>query len=407
MRSRALLILGIITIGTMPAAAQPGGLVQRPGQPQRYVPFPFDVNAEALVQDRLNQLKNRQQAQDLVQKLLRDANRFHLDNKTREALQKLNLNDPRVQQRLKPWVEKGTQGQPAVSSAELKKLEDAIEQAATDRQVPAPPSPPEGPSAGPASVGLPPDEVPKPPDAEEGVRDWLKRVLERAEESNIGEWLRDSPAFQKALHELQGSAHMPDIQPHRWGLDRFLKLDKLPMPDAATLERLGRFKPKLPHIDPPSLPSLSRPSLPAVSAPSMPTTASLGTLATWLLCLAMVALLAWQASRWIHLPGRAARTAAQDIGPWPVRPSEVSTRAELVQAFDYLALLRCGVTARSWHHRAVARALADRTAALADDAAQLAALYERARYTEGAEVLGPDQRDQARAALVRLAGVAA
>jgi hypothetical protein len=407
MRSRALLILGVIAFGTLPAAAQPGGSVPLAGQPQRYVPFPFDVNAEALVQDRLNQLKNRQQAQDLIQKLLRDANRFHLDNKTRDALQKLNLNDPRVQERLKPWVEKSSQGQPAVSSAELKKLEEAIEKAATDQKAPPPPSPPEGPSAGSTHVGSPPEEAPRPPDAEEGVRDWLKRVLERAEESNVGEWLRESPAFQKALHELQGSAHMPDIQPHRWGLDRFLKLDKLPMPDAATLERLGRFQPKLPHIEPPSLPSLSRPSLPAVSAPSMPPPASLGTLATWLLCVAMVALLAWQASRWIQLPGRAGRTAAQAVGPWPVRPSEVSTRTELVQAFDYLALLRCGVTARSWHHRAVARALAEHTAGLADDAAQLAALYEQARYTDGAEALALDLRDQARTALVRLAGVAA
>ena len=129
--------------------------------------------------------------------------------------------------------------------------------------------------------------------------------MERAENSNLGEWLRGSPAFQKALQDLHGSVRMPDVHPNAWGLDRVFKLDKLPLPDASTLDRLGRYKPNLPHIDPPALPSLGRASLPPVSAPSPPSMSSLGTLASWLLCLALIGLFVWQASRWIKLPGRA------------------------------------------------------------------------------------------------------
>jgi hypothetical protein len=77
----------------------------------------------------------------------------------------------------------------------------------------------------------------------------------------------------------------------------------------------------------------------------------------------------------------------------------VATRAELVQAFDYLALLKLGPAARSWNHRAVARRWADRCAACTADAARLADLYERARYTTGADALPVADRDAARGAL--------
>ena len=55
------------------------------------------------------------------------------------------------------------------------------------------------------------------------LRDWLKDVMERAEHSNIGTWLRDSPAFQQALQDLHGSVRVPDVHPSGWGLDRLFK----------------------------------------------------------------------------------------------------------------------------------------------------------------------------------------
>ena len=396
MRFRALLALGIIVFGACPVMAQPK---------QRYVPFPFDLNAEALVQDRLNQLKDLHHAQDFIEKLLRDSKKLNLDDKTREMLKKLNLNDPRVQDQLKPWMDKSVDGKLPVAPKELPKFEEVIKKVAEDQQTPAP-APPTGPAPTPADLSSPPESPPV-ADSEAEVRGWLENTMERAEESNLGKWLHDSSAFRTALQELHGSARLPDLEPGAWGLDRFIKLDKLPMPDASTLERLGRYKPDLSHIDPPSLPAFSRPSLPPVSAPPTPSMSSLGTLATWLLSLALIALLVWQVSRWIDLPGRAPREAADAIGPWPVQPSEVATRADLVKAFDHLALLLLGAKARTWHHRAIAEAIVQRAAAHTGSAVQLAALYEQARYTPGAETLAADDRDQARAALVRLAGVAA
>jgi hypothetical protein len=68
------------------------------------------------------------------------------------------------------------------------------------------------------------------------------------------------------------------------------------------------------------------------------------------------------------------------LGPWPLDPAAVASRDDLIRAFEYLSLLRCGEPARTWHHRAIADCLGgtaeDRRAA----AEQLAALYEQARY---------------------------
>jgi hypothetical protein len=408
MRVRLLVVFAFAAIGAMPVAAQPIERGKAPPTSNRYVPFPFDVDPQTLVQDRLNQLKNLQQMQDLLERIQRDPSAFQFDKQMLDSLKHLNLRDPKVQEELKPWVQKNTQGKPSVTPEDAAKFQAAIKKAVESQQAASPSSAPPAqgaPAVAPAKIELPPD-APQAPDPEAGVRDWLKNIIERAEDSNLGEWLRESPAFQKAIVDLHSSVRMPDVKPNAWGLDRLLKLDRLPMPDATTLERLGRFKPNLPNINPPSLPSISRPSLPPVSAPALPSAANLGTLATWLLCLALVALVAWQASRWINLPGRSARVSAVDIGPWPVDPNNVSTRAELVQAVDYLALLVLGTKARTWHHRAIAEAIAKRAAGLSDVAVRLAALYEQARYTDGVETLAANDRDHARQALAQLVGMA-
>src|SRR5262249_26886429 len=160
------------------------------------------------------------------------------------------------------------------------------------------------------------------------------------------------PAWQKAFDDLRWSPRLPAVKPAAGKLDwltgRLLTPDKLPTPSADALERLGRLKPPELSRWMPPLPSMSRPSLPAASAPAMPSTSNLGTLATWLLSLGLVTLVAWQASRWLKLGQPATATVAAGLGPWPVDPALVATRAELVQAFDYLALLMLGPPARSW-----------------------------------------------------------
>jgi hypothetical protein len=58
----------------------------------------------------------------------------------------------------------------------------------------------------------------------------------------------------------------------------------------------------------------------------------------------------------------------------------VASRADLIRAFEYLSLARCGEAARSWHHRAIAERLGGAEEERRTAAAGLARLYEQARY---------------------------
>jgi hypothetical protein len=106
------------------------------------------------------------------------------------------------------------------------------------------------------------------------------------------------------------------------------------------------------------------------------------------------------------------------LGPWPVQPTAVKTRDELVRAFEYLSLLRLGPDARHWHHLAIGSALGQFATDLTTDAepsyrwaerrqaaAQLTALYERARYAPSGEPLPESALAAARHDLCLLAGV--
>jgi hypothetical protein len=94
------------------------------------------------------------------------------------------------------------------------------------------------------------------------------------------------------------------------------------------------------------------------------------------------------------------------VSSWPVDPSQVATRTELIQAFEYLAVRTFGDRARSWNHRAVAGELGT-ACGHADAAHDLARLYEESRYTPGPELLTADARRAAHRQLCLLAGVPA
>jgi hypothetical protein len=96
------------------------------------------------------------------------------------------------------------------------------------------------------------------------------------------------------------------------------------------------------------------------------------------------------------------------LGSWPVSPNQVSTRHELVLAFEYVALLCLGVDAGTCHHRALAERLAaqdDTNPARRQAAETLAWLYEQARYAPPGESLSPEELIDARHALRLFAGV--
>ena len=181
------------------------------------------------------------------------------------------------------------------------------------------------------------------------------------------------------------------------------------------LPRMSRFVPK--SWTGPSthrLPSISRPGSmprpPRFGGMSSPSAADMGRLILWMGVLGLLVLVFLRASGWLDKLGTTPATGWQ-LGPWPVRPGEVSTRAELVLAFEHLALLSLGPGALTCHHLDLAQRLAE-LPALDNDrrreaAGTLARLYEQARYTPDNEVMPAETLACARRELCYLAGVAA
>jgi hypothetical protein len=115
----------------------------------------------------------------------------------------------------------------------------------------------------------------------------------------------------------------------------------------------------------------------------------------WLIVIGLAVWAVWRLA--IPRLGRLPELPGWRLGPWPVRPEAVSNRAELIQTFEYLSLLRFGEPAQCWNHRHIARQL-DR-----ESADRLAGLYEHARYAPDDEPLSSDQLAKARRDLMELA----
>jgi hypothetical protein len=406
MRRACLLAFGMLILATPTISAQ--GRV-RPiegeaagNKPERFVHFPLPDDIEARIGSQLKSVESLEPFKKLIDNALRDPKKFKLDA---EAIKRLNLDDPDLQRQVKDWMSKQPIGKQP-SPEDLQKLNGLIEQPPKiDTPPPASVTPP--PSPAPAPVG----PAPLPQEKQDRFRDWLKVAMDRAQHSKTGDALRESPAWQQALDDLQLSLKPAPADRGPWGLEKLtgglISPDKPRLPESNPLERLSKFKtPNLPQWNW-QLPAMPQPALPPISAPSLPSASAFGTLAAWLLAIGLIAVLLWQASRWLKFAEPSMRSAAQRLGPWPVDPQRVSTRAELVQAFDYLALLVLGSQARTSNHNAVARSFAEQDATCSVAAGQLAALYEQARYVDGTDPLPSSDRDQARRLLNQLAGAAA
>jgi hypothetical protein len=150
--------------------------------------------------------------------------------------------------------------------------------------------------------------------------------------------------------------------------------------------------------------------------PSLPATPSAsgddwGGGALALLALGVVLLLFWKLGGWSRFQAHRGEAGKWQLGPWPVQPGAVSTRQDLVRAFEHLALLCLGWDASTCHHRELADRLAgqdDADNARRRQAADLLAwLYEQARYAPAAEPFSAEELTEARHALCFLAGVPA
>jgi hypothetical protein len=272
------------------------------------------------------------------------------------------------------------------------------------------PAPGQNPVA-PPGVAAPP----APPDAsgwdriKEETPDWLKdRVRDLVNDPSWVEafagkdWRETLGGMAKRLAEQGGRA--PDLARRAGGFTRYLP-------------RLSGYLPRdlLRRASPPPLPSLPRfrgVRLPSGGAPNLTALGS-GKVLGFLAVLGVLGLVLWRAGGWWEQvrQARAGLARAWRLGPWPVRPADVSTRADLVRAFEHLALLCLGRSARTCHHIELARRIGEQPAGEPDRrraaAASLARLYEEARYAPDDGPLPADRLAGARRDLGYLAGVAA
>jgi hypothetical protein len=276
---------------------------------------------------------------------------------------------------------------------------------------PGPQPPPPPPPAGGAPPPPPPpaerQSGPTPwEDLDKNTPDWLKGRLDRWVK-DFDKWV-ESPAgksWRDALKNLARSyennrAAAPAFLDRARSLSRYLPRvsDYVPR---GLLSRLPR--PRMPAV-----PTLGVPSAPAVSARSL---ADAGKAVVWVAALTLVAVLLWRAGGGWYDRLREARAAEWRLGPWPVRPEAVSTRGELVRAFEHLALLCLGRAARTHHHLDLGEEIGAQPSLDPDrrqDAARtLARLYEQARYAPPADPLPDAELERARRELCYLAGVSA
>jgi hypothetical protein len=378
---------------------------------REYRAFDIDKDAADIIKKRLQIEKDLGPLKELVKQVLADPkNRnpdlvkqlqgMKLDEKLKQAFQEMLGNDPALKNDLREWIKKTNDGkQPPETAQSLKDLDQILADSKKPTTIPG-------------LVKQTPDITrDKDIKPDETTSKSLENAMKNFETSQLGDWLRGSPAWQQAIRDLRTSMDNPQASKWKLGdwsgklLTRDGKAWKL---GEATLERLKNMpRPDLEHwnlkLSLPGLgniptPSLGPPALPRFSAPS------LSTGATWLLLAVLCLLVGWQLMRWSK------RSAVEfdprvSLGPWPVKPNEVATRSDLVKAFDYLAILTLGLDAKCWNHQAIARRWCANAPHYAPMAAALAGLYEQARYTDGPSELTHPQRDWARQALLQIAEV--
>lgn len=271
--------------------------------------------------------------------------------------------------------------------------------------LPFQPPPPSGLPGNPAGQVAPSET---PPSLSQKFSDWLLEQTSHLE--GLDDVLKNSPAIQRAVEHLEQAW---SSRSGKLGLNGQLEELLAHARDKSLWS--GGSIPHLPELSNSSLPHISWPHgtlpnvhFPEVAAPHLGNVGAPGPdsaeAVLWVVAAVVVIVLAWRVSQmwrageW-HRGGR-----PTVLGPWPVAPGAVRTREQLVQAFEYLSLLRLGTPARSWNHLHIADALGGPADPSRTAATELAALYEQARYAPARESLSDHEIRTARQSLTLLAG---
>jgi hypothetical protein len=381
---RPFLLVVLLGWCTLPAR------VRAQEQGRGYVPIPYQGNLEEMLRRQLSQTR--------VEKLLKQ---FHID------LEKINI-DPKSLPLEKILGQKKNNFQEMLKKLPLDKLPpvekkkvqenaqeiDKVLQEMRSRTEKSPPSLPETKPA---------------PAPEENLENrfgrWARDLMEQAKNSDLGEMFRESSAWQEGLEDFKHFLSQQDVNVDRWGLGKLLPKDLKIDLGQGWANFKGLSLPGLPSVKFP-MPNLgiSNP-LPGLGLPSLPSgSLAISQAALWILVALGLVLVLWQMARRVGRPGQVG--PGWRPGPWPVDPARISSRADLIAAFDHLALLCLGQQARTWNHQTIGNGLGTdperRRAAL-----ELASLYEWARYAPEADALSDQALASARHDLCFLAGGAA
>jgi hypothetical protein len=434
MKLRLSSLLRTSCLGLLLVCGSPGRLLAQPaeGRPghtsyQRLEDDPSELQpgAEELVRSRLEALKALQNLRDNPAAL----------EQQRKRLEDLKLSPEQIEKLKKLATQQGANGSPQMQKLleEIQKdgrtpkeldeqqkemlhkmLEDSSSTPTTDSSSSS--KPPETPATS-TQAQAPPSGEPGEPgseswwnDVQGQAADWARenmadagkelvsaidRIESRAGKNGVNDWfgsldVSESGLRYRVAEQAQGlSGYFPRLNGRLPGMEN----------------PLGPIRSLWGDVSLPSLPQGGRPSLPKGEA-----AAAAGDLSFALVFgLAGVLVLVLVARYLSQRRNALAEEESERLGPWPIAPGAVSTREQLVRAFEYLALLTLGRRARSSHHLEVAAQLGQKGGDLAHEQAaeSLARLYEQARYAPTWEQLGPDQLQAARRHLCFLAGVQA
>ncbi|MCI0377044.1 MAG: hypothetical protein L0215_05535 [Gemmataceae bacterium] len=382
---------------------------QKPRTPSgRYIAIPYTGDFEELFKSKLRAAREKDNLSDLLGKMkseqVGDARR-----QAEELFKQIDLDDPLIRTLLMDALAKNGHGHLTID--DVKNLKEMVAKGTLPGSIGS------GPGKNPGSNG---PALPSPGGPErkglmlnsEKLNRWLSERLNDAQRSQIAEWLRDSPAFQRGVadlrklidfDEMSAAWNVRDLPDHlRFSEGWSLKVGE------GLVDRLRNFSvPNLPRFRIARL-GLGSWKIPALPLPNLgsPSSGNLIELVLWTLVILVVLVLGWQIMKNLGVR-KNAKTRDAGLGPWPVDPARVATRGQLILAFEYLSLRSLGLEVRSWNHRAIAQSLqeAARGAGLKLAATTLGALYEEARYTHGAETLTDAAQAAARQHLCLLAGV--
>lgn len=437
------LLLALLCSPGTATAQNPRTLSPPYKESHRDLPGGLDLsNPQEIMAQRLQELHELHQLQDQVQELLKD-------DKFRKQIEKISESDwQQLRQKmlkgqvlnqdptwtkllqqaragrklddrqidiLSRWAEGAAKKQHSSDSTGTR-IDNAVE------PPPTPPSP------------LPPDSDSPPPSSPTPTEPAPSSLLDRLQEDSM-KWLMEnfqemSGDMLQALAEMgnQGDTPLAELLRSVPQSDfSGINVSEHPLIPALRTGALSRYLSKagdflqrqrgvwdkvgslFPRVALRSLPNIGSPS---VSMRTSPTAESDGWLPAMLslLMLSVIVLFVWKSGFGSKGQAGPGTDAEWRLGAWPVPPGAVSSRQDVIRAFEYLALLRFGPAAAACHHRQLAERLAEQDSAnpsRRQAAEMLAWLYEQARYAPAGETLSQEQLSDARHALCSLAGVTA